>query len=388
MPISEDTAHELLLHLRDTAYLSAHPLAQRLDPEGTNRGERLRRLLLELIDDLRPPPGTAPDDPSWRPHQVLRLRYVEQLSPLRVQESLSLSERQVRRERSRAIAALTAMLQTALPDSTVGTSAASPAALTQAAAALHMVPTVLDVREELAGVSAVLAPRLAECHVLLDTRGIEQTAVFADRVALRQVLIRAIGALAGAASGATIRVEVKPATDAAIIRFRAESSGRNLEVTLGEETVSECDYMAGLSHGRVWQECSENGTWVCCRFAAHHPVLILVIDDEAAAVHLIRRYVQALGYRVVGLEDPKHAYAVTIDLHPDVILLDVLMSGRDGWEVLQQLKALPETADVPIIVCSVWNEPELAESLGASVFIRKPVTRSVLLAALQRVLPN
>ncbi|MHB0874521.1 MAG: response regulator [Anaerolineae bacterium] len=388
MVVGEDTVHELLSHLRDIAYLSAHPLAQALDPSGLHRGEHLRQLLLELIDDLRPAAGTAATDPSWRPHLALRMRYVEQQSAFRVQSTLSLSERQVRREQSRGIAALVALLQAAVDAAMPAADALSPEALTQAAEALHITPTMLDARHEMDGVAAVLAPRLAECRARLAISGPESVPLFADRIALRQVLIRLLGALAAPALDATIAVDLASEAGETRLCFRIRQAAGAERTVLANDTIAESDYLAGLSHGRVWQEQGRDGTSVWCVFPTRRPVVVLVIDDEAAAVHLVRRYVEGLGFRVVGLDDPREAYAVTVDVSPAVILLDVLMSGRDGWEVLQQLKALPETRAVPIIVCSVWNEPELAQSLGATAFIRKPVTRSLLLEALRRVLPT
>jgi len=58
----------------------------------------------------------------------------------------------------------------------------------------------------------------------------------------------------------------------------------------------------------------------------------------------------------------------------------------DGWELLQRLHSRPELEEVPIIVCSVLNEPTLAVALGANAYIRKPVAADTLLATLRRVL--
>jgi CheY-like chemotaxis protein len=69
-------------------------------------------------------------------------------------------------------------------------------------------------------------------------------------------------------------------------------------------------------------------------------------------------------------------------LQPDVINLDVMMPGIDGWELLQRLKTLRETHLIPVIICSVIYDPELAFALGASQYGPKPVTREVLLHAL------
>ena len=61
------------------------------------------------------------------------------------------------------------------------------------------------------------------------------------------------------------------------------------------------------------------------------------------------------------------------------------MPTLDGWEVLQALQTDPETQHIPVIVCSVWNEPELAASLGGCRISQKPVTRNLLLGTLARL---
>ncbi len=61
-----------------------------------------------------------------------------------------------------------------------------------------------------------------------------------------------------------------------------------------------------------------------------------------------------------------------------------MMPEQDGWEVLQSLHATPETCHVPIMICSVLNEPEIAYTLGASDYLLKPVTQNDLLAKVER----
>jgi CheY-like chemotaxis protein len=69
---------------------------------------------------------------------------------------------------------------------------------------------------------------------------------------------------------------------------------------------------------------------------------------------------------------------------PAAIVLDVMMPGRDGWEVLQVLKSHPATRHIPVVVCSVLQERDLALALGAAELLVKPVARPDLLRALGR----
>jgi CheY-like chemotaxis protein len=60
-----------------------------------------------------------------------------------------------------------------------------------------------------------------------------------------------------------------------------------------------------------------------------------------------------------------------------------MMPKVDGWEILQSLRLNEKTKHIPIIVCSAWGEPELAKSLGASHFLRKPIVQRELLDVLE-----
>ena len=110
--------------------------------------------------------------------------------------------------------------------------------------------------------------------------------------------------------------------------------------------------------------------------------IVLVIDDQEPAIRLFRRYLDRAEIRVVGLREPEQALSVARRLQPRAITLDVMMPSMDGWEILQSLQADPETSHIPVVVCSVWDEPELASSLGAFAFLKKPVTQRDLLRVL------
>ena len=101
---------------------------------------------------------------------------------------------------------------------------------------------------------------------------------------------------------------------------------------------------------------------------------------------LFSRYLAGSSYRLIAV-DPLHEPLERIaQIAPDAILLDVMMSQVGGWDILQRLKADPGLSQIPVIVCSVLDEPELAASLGAAASLRKPVRRAQLLECLGRVL--
>ena len=112
--------------------------------------------------------------------------------------------------------------------------------------------------------------------------------------------------------------------------------------------------------------------------------LVLVIDDDATVQDLLRRSLNRDGFRVETAPDGTSGLARARKLHPDIITLDVMMPGMDGWEVLAALKEDPETADIPVIVVSIVDERGLGFSLGAADYLTKPLDFSRLSSVLNR----
>jgi CheY-like chemotaxis protein len=106
------------------------------------------------------------------------------------------------------------------------------------------------------------------------------------------------------------------------------------------------------------------------------------VDDQEPAIALFQRYLSRSNVLVVGLTQAGQALELAQHLQPVLIALDVMMPQVDGWEVLQALKLNKDTSNIPVLVCSAWQEPELAISLGAAGFLKKPITQKQFLDAL------
>jgi putative two-component system response regulator len=114
-----------------------------------------------------------------------------------------------------------------------------------------------------------------------------------------------------------------------------------------------------------------------------HAGTILVVDDTHASLKLITDILVAEGYQVRPADSGELALASVAALPPELILLDILMPGIDGFEVLRRLKAREETCDIPVIVLSALTEVAQrveALNLGAVDFISKPFQPDELLA--------
>ncbi|HQR18432.1 MAG TPA: response regulator [Gemmatimonadales bacterium] len=110
--------------------------------------------------------------------------------------------------------------------------------------------------------------------------------------------------------------------------------------------------------------------------------LLLVIDDGPEQRRFLERTLSAAGYRVVTAPDGEAGTAAAHSLLPDLIILDVMMPGMNGYQVCRALKADPATRDRPILVLTAKEEPTdqfWAREVGADDFLSKPVDLPELL---------
>ena len=114
---------------------------------------------------------------------------------------------------------------------------------------------------------------------------------------------------------------------------------------------------------------------------------ILVVDDDPHARELVRRNLTREGFEVLEAADGASGIARAKELKPDVILLDVMMPGRDGWSTLAALKADPDLAHTPVIMSTMLENRELSFAMGAADYMRKPVDWSRLEVMIRRHSP-
>ncbi len=114
-------------------------------------------------------------------------------------------------------------------------------------------------------------------------------------------------------------------------------------------------------------------------------VTILVVDDDPGTHKLMTENLKPLGARMLSATTGAGGLELARAEHPDLILLDVRLPDRQGWEVLHDLKADPATVDIPVIVVSVVDRESLGFSLGAADYIVKPVNWDHLYKVLGRL---
>jgi DNA-binding response OmpR family regulator len=116
---------------------------------------------------------------------------------------------------------------------------------------------------------------------------------------------------------------------------------------------------------------------------------ILIVDDNPVIVELLERKLGREGYDVVGCTESDQAMDKCLEGKPDLIILDILMPGKSGWDIMKELKANSSTDSIPVIISSVKNRPEdmdRGKDMAATDYIAKPYVFSDLLEKVQKIL--
>lgn len=114
--------------------------------------------------------------------------------------------------------------------------------------------------------------------------------------------------------------------------------------------------------------------------------IILAVDDDPSVIYVLKKYLEGEGYQVVPAHNGAEAVRLAKEVKPFAITLDIMIPGKDGWEVINELKGDPATEHIPIVVISFLDNKSLGFSLGATEYLTKPVERDTVLNALGRLM--
>ncbi len=111
---------------------------------------------------------------------------------------------------------------------------------------------------------------------------------------------------------------------------------------------------------------------------------ILVIDDDDNAQDMMKKFLEKQDFTVLQAKNGEDGLKLAAEFMPDAITLDVMMPEMDGWEVLAALQANEVTKNIPVIMLTISNEPDIGYSLGATDYLTKPVNWDELSTILKK----
>jgi CheY-like chemotaxis protein len=389
---------DALTHLYDHAYLERHPLAAALAKGiagGTRtRAQETRRVLLNAIELLNPGDNVGLRTPERRAYAVLFGLYVEGQDVPTVAQVLGISGRQLRRDRAAALEALAAILEDRYL-APVGVAEGHAAPVVDP---LHQESLRLAEQQESVDLGDLAASLLPILDSLAHTQGVNlqimlpspAPSVRANPTLLRQILLSLASHAISHAMPRTLTLVAE--AEGRIPDAASWRAGWRLHGGLHlDRLLPATDTLATLAAALGGQVQIEPGAvgeivlWLALPQAIQRRVL--VIDDNQDLLELFRRYLAGHPYQVQSASSVDEGLVQVRRAAPDAVVLDLMMPGRDGWELLAALRQDPALRGVPVIVCSVLHEPELAHALGAQRVLKKPVGATELLAALEAVLP-
>lgn len=384
---------DTITNLYDFAALESHPLlfsVVKLPADYTSTpSEYIRQLFMETIEQLRPvKKDLAQNSPEWRPYIILHKRYIEGMESKDLAAWLAISDRQMRRDHHRALEALSMLLWNRFG---LDTPANEDTSEEDSAAQFEVQKDRIDLQETCQGVADTLKRRLDEHNIRVNFDDISPAVIaLTDRVILRQLLISLFNDALQLQTGGQINIHTHASGQTAHIEIDFHPDELWEPVLDGEED-------GALDAVRYWSERINAQFTISLPDAHKNQVrftlvlpradqrVVLVVDDQQPTINLFKRYLAADDVMVMGAARADLVLPLARELSPALITLDVMMPQTDGWEILQMLKLDETTRSIPVLICSAWEEPELARSLGAAGFLKKPITQKQLRDALEKL---
>jgi CheY-like chemotaxis protein len=381
-----------LMQLDDLHSLARNPLLAFVPSAGSSPSPiALQRLLLDAIDTLRTAEGAS----STRFYDVLYYRYQEQLNQDEVAFQLGVSVRQLRREQTNAILFLADQLWEHLavaeqtnhlqPGATItpGNERAIQQEMAWLRGELRPEPSIVatEVRKALAD-AATLAQRYAVRFQVGALLSSHQAA--APPLVLRQAILIVLTSLIPRTGGRTLMLSSSESAGELKLTLQSEPTGgtqlTDSDLLSAIETATQL--LTPFSGRVIWQG-DQAAIVLTTPSLAGTPILL--IDDNPDAHQLFRRYVENTRFRLITAAHRPEAMSIVEQMPVHGLVLDIMMPTVDGWDLLSQWRHHPATQTIPVAVCTILPQKELAQVLGAALFIQKPVAQETFLRALDEL---
>jgi CheY-like chemotaxis protein len=385
---------EALTHLYDPDYTPSSLLCEITNCESQDGATPVQSTLIQAIEALDPSEDVPSDAHLHRVYEILHKRFVMRLTQETTAERMGLSVRHLNRVQREAVHTLAQRLwerhqdagerETEEPD--------FQASDWQAQTRRELASLRASSAEIASEVEAIIHSVLALREALWPPQGIEAEVAFVqpDLVAavhpsaLRQMLIAALSRLSRFERRAPITI------------FAGLQDG---SVRIALSTALDADPMPS-EEALIGEMLIPDGASITLRVEGHHVFLtmkmpsarrkitVAVVDDNADMVRFYQRASVGTPYQIVRVADDDALLEALTTVSPDIVILDVMLPHHNGWQLLMQLRQDQALQSIPVVVCSVVREEELALSLGASHFLSKPVRPRQFIQALDQVRPQ
>ncbi len=397
----EQALRVALPHLYDVAHRPPEALCTMTGCTPADGMPSVQAAVLRAIEDLRPAPEVPSGSYTRRIYDLLHSRYVLRLTQEETAYQAHMSRRTINRLQHSAVRVLatalwersqqarTAIAQDVAGDMVAAESAAdgslqsweSQVQLELQSLQMKAPDARADVGEVIASVREFLDPLARQLGGAIEVRfSRPELSAQVHPVVLSQVLI------------GILRRLMTHIADRRISLYATREDGNakiTLTGTIAEEGFGAADLLAGIPVcDEISVETCLDGmqVFVWIRIASAGTVTVLVADDNEDVAHFYRDATIGTRYHIIHTAEGRHLFDKIAAAAPEIIVLDIMLPDTDGWRLLMRLHEDPSTRAIPVIVCSVVRDEELALSLGAAGYLPKPVRPRDFVQALDRVL--
>lgn len=374
---------QVLEHLYDFPYLQQHPLTRAITESSDTTevaSQRLRREFIAAIETLNPGSAIPFRAPQARLYNLLHLRYVEGMTVQETASELGISTRQAYRDLRQGEKSVAALLWAQRETDTPAPKEVRARHVSSVQAEMNRLdthPRPTDVGTLLKNAQKSVGQLAAKNEIdLLMELPVEPITVSTDPAMAQQMLVSTLSQVIQHSLPGQLSVHLSKTPEQVTIVLQYTTEDNPPAISQVQTQLAE-----RLGWDTEQTHHPPNIYTTNLLIPAHGPT-ILVIDDNEGLVDLLDRYLTGHACRVVAATSGSEGLRLAYKIKPDAIILDVMMPEMDGWEVLQRLRAKSE---VPVVICSLFNDPELAQSLGASLFLPKPVRRDDVLLGLRQL---
>lgn len=383
----EHDLQDTLNHLYDPAYQPPETLYSVLSCDRQAGIAPVQTVILQAIDGLKPLPEVPRAARSRRIYEVLSCRYLQKLTQEEAAERLGITPRHLRREQGEAVHALAQRLWQASQPQPAPQPGESPDWLSQLKQELTALQksapgSVADVEATMSSVVELVSPITAKRGVRVQLGQVQRRVMAAIHPSgLRQLLVHSITEWSRLLLSGQVELSAEQVQDKVKITLTGDAATVG---TLPDDTLIR--ELLAVYEGSANVRVDGNRLSLDMYLPPAAGIKVLVVDDNADLIHFYQRYVQGTPYLIVPLAEGTRLLEAIEAVKPNAIVLDVMLPDIDGWELLTNLREHPATRSLPVIVCSVVREEELALALGAARYVPKPVRRQEFIQALDQVL--
>jgi CheY-like chemotaxis protein len=392
----ENQLQNTLNHFYNPLYHPEESFYEVLGLKPSQGMEAIRPIVRNQIEGMKPEAAIPYDTPSRRFYEILTHRYLDSVSQEEAAFQLGMTSRNLRRIQQRAVFALAQRIwdnhqvrseraqdRLETPSSSIG---AEPLPILRELEVLqrNSPSAVADLSESLERIQEISLAAFYHLKIklVIDKPEIALTIPIHPSV-LDQILLSTVEQLGKHSTGGIIQIQTGLLGTLVTIKITAGYAPSDLPFITNTAILEMLNLVGGTQS--IIQEETQRLV-ITFTFPSVSNIPILLIDDNPDFFHLFSRYTRLTRYVMHNIREGSQLEKALAEIHPQIIILDVLLPDIDGWQLLMDLQKPRNGQSIPVIVCSAIGQKDLAYSLGAKGYLPKPVSREEFLQTLEAIL--